>query len=675
VKGLLLSKFVVENFGVFRGRHVFDLRTIDNTKPIILFGGRNGTGKTTLFEGIRLCLYGVGSRGQRASRQDYQQYLGNRIHKRSGLAESEGASVALEFEHAHQGRLSTYFVQRSWGGSTVSNAEKLEIFRDGKPVDDVSSEQLQDFLIDLIPIGLSNLFFFDGEQIQKLAEDQPDNRGLVDAFNALLGMDVIDQLQTDLRIHLSRQSKRLDPSSNRSRDMLEEENMQVSTEVVSLKQDSAQKQTEIDQISAEIEREEHRLAAEGGGFSDRRSLFRSKQVDTGLEISRLEDALRNLASNLLPFAIAPGLTQALKKRLLEEERLQKELAARDLFRKALTMLERNLENTDFWAGIETNENSRTAIQERVLSALETLTPSVTVGLIPVHGLSSADLHKLVGWIDQSQGFVPMEVRNICSKLESKIRELRAIEEGLSRVPPDEAVSPMIRRLNELHEQLGKLKREMSLLDERTRHAEYKLTDTQRKIAKNIEQYDLAATSLQQIELGKQVQGALKEFAGSLRGEKIRAVSDRFVESFNQLSSKKNLISRIQIDPETFSTTLFRRSGTEVSREALSAGEKQVYAVAMLAALAKVSGKPLPFVIDTPLARLDSEHRTQLTIKFFPTASHQVIIFSTNSEIDLESFKGLRTFVSKTYLLQHNDSLECTDVSPGYFWESNLEVAA
>ena len=659
---------------MFRGRHVFDLRTIDNTKPIILFGGRNGTGKTTLFEGIRLCLYGVGFRG-RVSRQEYQQYLGNRIHKRSGLAESEGASVALEFEHAHQGRLSTYFVQRSWVGSTVSNTEKLEIFRNGRPVDEVSSEQLQDFLIDLIPIGLSNLFFFDGELIQKLAEDQSSNRGLVDAFNALLGIDVIDHLQTDLRIHLSRQSKGLDFGSSRSRDTLEEENMQVSTEVVSLKQESAQKQTEIDQVSAEIEREEHRLAAEGGGFSDRRSLLRTKQVDIGLEISRLEEALRNQASNLLPFAIAPLLAQAVKKRLFEEERLQKELAARDLFREALAMVERNLEDGDFWTGIETNENSRAAIQERVLSALEALAPSITVELIPIHGLSSTDLQKLAGWIDQSQGLVPMEVRNISSKLESKVRELRAIDEDLSRVPPDEAVSPLIRRLNELHEQLGKLKREMSLVDERTRHAEYKLTDTQRKIAKNIEQYDLAAASRQQIELGRQVQEALKEFAGSLRGEKIRAVSDRFVESFNQLSFKKNLISQIQIDPQTFTTTLFRRNGTEVSREALSAGEKQVYAVAMLAALAKVSGKPLPFVIDTPLARLDSEHRTHLTNKFFPTASHQVIIFSTNSEIDLESFKGLRKFVSKTYLLQHNDSLECTDVSPGYFWESNLEVAA
>jgi len=672
---LLLNKFIVENFGVFRGRHVFDLRTIDESKPIILFGGRNGTGKTTLFDGIRLCLYGAGFRGQRISRQDYQEYLANRVHKRSGLSESEGASVALEFEHAHQGRLSTYFVQRAWKSSTISNAEKLEIFMNGKPVDEVSSEQLQDFLIELIPIGLSNLFFFDGEQIQRLAEDKPDNRGLVDAFNALLGIDVIDHLQTDMRIHLSRQSKGLDISGKGPRSALEEENRQVSTEVMTLKQESAQKQSEIDQVTAEIEREEHKLAAEGGGFSDRRSLFRTKQTDTILEISRLEDTLRELASNLLPFVITPSLTQAVKKRLLQEERFQADLAARDLFRKALSTLQHNLEDSQFWTGIDSNENSRARIQERVLSALRTLTPSVTEGLIPLHGLSSADSQKLVSWIDQSQGIVSAVVRSTSTKLESKIRELRTIEENLSKVPPDEAVSPLIRRLNELHEQLGKLKREMSLLEERTRHAEYKLTDTKRKIAKELEQFDLATASRQQIELGRQVQETLKEFAGSLRAAKIRIVSERFVESFNQLSSKKNLISQIQIDPENFSITLSRRNGTQVSREALSAGEKQVYAVAMLTALAKVSGKPLPFVIDTPLARLDSEHRTRLTTRFFPTASHQVIIFSTNSEIDLESFKGLRTFVSKTYLLQHNDSLECTDVSPGYFWESNLEVAS
>ena len=103
---MLLTEFSVENFGVFRGKHIFDFRAGDKGRPIVLFGGWNGTGKTTLFEGIKLCLYGVSFRGQRLARPQYEDYLRSKIHRRMGLAESEGSSVSLELEHVHQGRAS-----------------------------------------------------------------------------------------------------------------------------------------------------------------------------------------------------------------------------------------------------------------------------------------------------------------------------------------------------------------------------------------------------------------------------------------------------------------------------------------------------------------------------------------------------------------------------------------
>lgn len=172
-----------------------------------------------------------------------------------------------------------------------------------------------------------------------------------------------------------------------------------------------------------------------------------------------------------------------------------------------------------------------------------------------------------------------------------------------------------------------------------------------------------------------MQQTLREFGEALRREKILEVSERFVEAFNQLSTKRNLISRLQIDPSTFSTILSRGNGTSVPKESLSAGEKQVYAIAMLIALARVSGRPLPFIIDTPLARLDTEHRTNLVARFFPYVSHQVVVFSTNSEIDQDYFGRLKPHISRAYLLTYDDSSECSNAQSGYFWESKLEVVA
>ena len=128
-----------------------------------------------------------------------------------------------------------------------------------------------------------------------------------------------------------------------------------------------------------------------------------------------------------------------------------------------------------------------------------------------------------------------------------------------------------------------------------------------------------------------------------------------------------------MDPGSFSVTLYRQDGTRQPKEVLSAGEKEVYAIAMLTALAKTSRKPLPFIIDTPLARLDSEHRTNLVDGFFPSASHQVLVFSTDTEIDRKYFEELRSHISKSYLLTYDESSQASVVSSGYFWEKPLEV--
>ncbi len=609
---MILTELSVENFGVFRGKHAFDLHTSDSLRPIIIFGGKNGAGKTTLFEAIKLCLYGPNFRGSRLSKPEYEQYLRGRIHRRFGLAESEGSSVSLEFEHVHQGRPSRYFVRRHWAESSGRINEALDVSRNGKPLDEVSEQQAQDFLIDLIPLGLSKLFFFDGELIQKLAEDQPDNRNLIDAFNSLLGVDVLEHLQTDIRIHLS---KKLG---------------------------------------------EH---------------LKAKKVEIQDEITTLEGKLRDLAASLLPFAIAPSLGYAVKRRLLMEEAHEKASASESIIRGAVEALNVKLMSEGFWTDIPVDREVRGIVLGKIINVLNsTLTPSEDERRF-IHHLSPGDRERIIHWIELSQEWVPAQLRSTTTALEEKVRAFQSHEDELSRVPPDEAVSPLVQNLNSLHQRLGERNHQMGLLDEKLHQLEYKLNENRRKSGRLLEERHQFEMMKQRVELGKQVQETLTEFAKSLRNERTTMVSDRFVEVFNQLASKRNLVSSMVIDPITFSTILFRKNGTRVPKESLSAGEKQLYAIAMLTALARVSGKPLPFIIDTPLARLDADHRTNLVARFFPSASHQVVVFSTDSEIDKSHFAELKPHIANAFLLRYDDPSESTSVSSGYFWENVLEIVA
>jgi DNA sulfur modification protein DndD len=328
-----------------------------------------------------------------------------------------------------------------------------------------------------------------------------------------------------------------------------------------------------------------------------------------------------------------------------------------------------------WQGIQIDTASRSVIIERLSMILQTDRDShASQTALLIHHLSPSDKQNILKWIDLATKSVPTEIRDHSTRLESLIRERREIEENLSRIPPEEALSPIVANLNKLHQRLGELNREISQQEEHARKLDFALAENERDLAKHDEELRQIDANETEVLLGKKAQNVLVKFSRSLRENKMQEVSEQFVEAFNRLSTKKSLISRIHIDSATSTITLRRRNGTNVRKESLSAGEKQIYAVAMLIALAKVSGKPLPFIIDTPLARLDSEHRSNLVSNFLPSVSHQVVVFSTDTEIDRSYFDQLQPHVNRAYRLAYDETRNCSIAQSGYFWKPMEAVA-
>ena len=155
-------------------------------------------GKTTLLQSISLCLYGHLSVGIRASRADYEVFLGSMIHDAKGKAGvAQHAEIKLEFDYTHAGEQALYEVRRSWSRNSDKIKESLHILKNGDPLADLTPDQWQDFINSIIPQPLSTLFFFDGEKIKNLA-DTSGHEGLATAIRSLLGLDLITQLQMDL---------------------------------------------------------------------------------------------------------------------------------------------------------------------------------------------------------------------------------------------------------------------------------------------------------------------------------------------------------------------------------------------------------------------------------------------------------------------------------------------
>jgi DNA sulfur modification protein DndD len=161
---------------------------------------------------------------------------------------------------------------------------------------------------------------------------------------------------------------------------------------------------------------------------------------------------------------------------------------------------------------------------------------------------------------------------------------------------------------------------------------------------------------------------MKEFLARATERKIDRLSDLITESFRYLLRKQTMVERIHIDPSSFAITLFSESGHALAKERLSEGEKQIFAISVLWGLARASAHPLPAIIDTPMARLDAAHRRHLVERYFPHASHQVLILSTDTEVDRHYYQALQPHIARAYHLDYDEKTRATQGQEGYFWE-------
>ena len=171
-----------------------------------------------------------------------------------------------------------------------------------------------------------------------------------------------------------------------------------------------------------------------------------------------------------------------------------------------------------------------------------------------------------------------------------------------------------------------------------------------------------------LEIGSNVQDVLEDYAKSLRSKKLELLESYILDKLQVLLHKQNFIEKISIDRETFQVKLYKGNDDEITKDMLSKGELQMYATAVVWGLALTSGRPLPFMIDTPLARLDEEHRNSVVEQFYPNASHQTIILSTDSEVNFEYYKKLEPYISNSFVIQYDSDKGSTKKHDTYFFD-------
>ena len=652
-----IDELVLDNVGPYRGRQSCNLRPDSPDRPIVLFGGLNGAGKTTVLESIQLALYGKLSDPVRRSGLAYDEYL-RRAANRSAPT-SEGSSVELTFTVHESGKPKTYRVRRNWEltpSAAKQAKEVLDVWVDDEP-DNPLCGMWPEHVAQFLPPRLAPLFFFDGERIEQLADPEQSADAFRTAVGALLGADLVDQLHADLDVLLRR--RRVEAAS--------EEDDRVPVAGAALDEaDDARKialqslgeaRAGLDRAEEMLRRADRRYSEQGGQAADRRRENESQKAALVAERRAVEQEMRGLAGGPLPLALLTPLidrtTQSLEKagrradqkiaaRVLRDaaDRLEEELKSARVGKKTLGIL-REWAANESWVPDEDRPTPPDAkrVADRLHSFTDHTLPAERAKAIELSTRHAA----LTEQVDDVSRTLAMTPDADAIREAAEAREEALIKVGAKR----EAMRAAEETLKAATVETDRLKREFDKLVAANRLAQGETEDAIR-----FARHAAAARA------------ALGRFGVRLRRRHLERLEKLVLNCFRALLRKRNLVTALRIDPKTYALSITNADGEEVRAERLSAGERQLLAVGMLWAMAKASGRPLPIVVDTPLGRLDGGHRRRLAEHYFPHAAGQVILLSTDEEIDVDLYTTLAPHLTRAYHLDH-DERGGTVIKKGY----------
>ncbi|WP_435237539.1 DNA sulfur modification protein DndD [Psychromonas sp. PT13] len=657
---MIIKSLIVNNFRVFRGVHEIDLipRSKNNTSepPIILFGGLNGAGKTSILSAVRVALYGRMAFGHGLSTPEYQKQLDALIHQSVGISDNK-SSIELIFNHSQNGTEREYNVTRSW---ELGKKDKLTLKQDNTVLSQMSYDQCQSFLTEIIPTGIADLFFFDGEKIAELAEDES-GKVLQTAVKRLLGIDIIDRLRNDLSLYLKRNNEAAMPANIQAQiEKLDKARKQAELEANELAHQASQCNGVINLTKKEIDAAEVELSLRGGAWASSRDQEKNKQLALEAERKELEKILRSEIEGSLPFSFAPKTLQNLLAQL-ENEKATKQTAS---FNKELTsfMTELSWKLTDEIDEPETViVTIKNQLDERI--ANQKNTPVLL-------DISDREFNHITSQINTQSpaSFRRFDAaRTRLTAVEALIADLSI---NIARAPEQEQLEAQLTNVKQLM-----AKRTQAILDhkekvEAAKHKYREAINYARKIQRLHDKHKVAYNAEASLSNAQNAHKLLGEFSKKLTQVRVQQLEAEFIKSYKKLARKEDLKLSARINTTSFDVELIDETQRAISRKALSAGEKQIYAIAILEALGKTSGKKLPIIIDTPLGRLDSKHRDKLIEHYFPEASHQVIILSTDTEIDKGYFNNptFNNAISHSFNIQFDSTTKSSTLEAGYFWD-------
>lgn len=692
------SNIQINNFRQYYNLVNIDLTTTSD-KNIIIIGGRNGYGKTNFLLAIVWCLYGdkisqidENFKKEIQKEKNYSSFMQQSINWSAKRENKTNFSVNItitEIELPEIRTLSTnsesIIITRTFDVASMN--ETLSI------VDSISNNEIFNeendkinFINDyIIPIDAAKFVFFDAEKIGEIANLSIKDEGsfINDALGKILGLDTYETLIEDIDFYINNLKKEGATKNLQELIANKENEIKISEiDIEKFEEENAERLKEIDGLKKSIREYDNLISKhskQGNSMFDREAVV--------VEIEKLKvkenelNELFNELSEIIPLAMLSGKLEEVNEHLEIQEKNEV----------SQSFIKENSEKIESFIELLFNkppepENSTMSLKDKMFYYQK------------AQSLGS-ELFK------ENDDYLDLEFNHDLNNSEKRlivdaINVINTQSKDLFATTIDEFNEIKI-KLSDLNKTLNKVDADLEdelILDYSSKKdtADYNVTEKNRNIGENLQQITKLKNDI--VRLNQQLAMLVKKVDINEQNKLKIKKSNEYIEVLNlfldeqKTKHKESLEKTILVELKTLmhklnsdendskfiedvkvtilasgqgmKITLIDQDDNEIRKESLSSGEKQIYISCLIKAILKESIQSLPIFIDTPLGRLDEEHRDTITKKYYPALSEQVVLFSTNSEITPKRFKDISDNVSKSYLLV-NDGAN-TNLKNGYF---------
>jgi DNA sulfur modification protein DndD len=641
----------IQNLGPYLERQYLDL-TVRAGRPILLVNALNGNGKTTLLTCLQVALYGAKAIGNGKASEFEAMIRG--LHRDDAFGP---ARIDLDLVVESNGMSDLITVSREWSlGAKLG--ERLVVTKDGLE-DATLTEEWHDYLDRILPAELLQLFLFDGEKIEALANPKTLPGMLRSATEAFLGIGGIDTLSRDLvaverRTVLSAKKSNSDYEIAKAElEQLEQQQQNAQSAVDAIKQALPSAESQV--AKAKEAYESASLHAERSGLVayEKAAEIKAAEQAARAEVTAAAAAVRDaLADPLSAIAQLGEMWEQYKAQWANEQdtraskHLLSEIERRD--RRVLKGLRDGLGEK----ALSAVKQALAQDSERYQKAADRpmfLQPAPDPDSLD-HAIKAADLRH----------------KQARKRLQAAKQRLADMERQVAAIPEGDQLADILADLKKKSEEMARAEERLRFLvrqlDEQQSMLDHVTVRTNAARQRMSKDFQGEALDMKAINAAQRTRAVLAVFKDKLLASKARWLSEKITEEFRSLMRKQMLVKEVRVDPETYDVTIVGGHNKLLPMERLSAGERQLLAIAVLSALIRERRGQFPVVVDTPLARLDRSHREALIKRFFAKVSHQVMVLSTDEEVEGSVYEAMQKYTSKAFVIEFSDTRRASSVS-------------